>query len=233
MKLFPIVQIVQGSRGGGGGWHSLRKQPTFGDVTTGFTAKWRLRNERRNSRSGWVLLCQLFAASSASSAMFSVHLLLSAFILLCPFLCFALSCLLTLSDPVFRIYWFLPFGLQGAIICHRSMVSSPVLVYLELRSATLSITKKHALAKIYLQRHRFWVVNNVIFDTPQLQRKIRTSRPMQLPNYISVPSAPSLIGSLRKHPFLLALLRWGRFAPRNVCDSATEIPYWWRKSMFT
>ena len=28
---------------------SLRKQPTFGDVTTGFPAKWRLRNKRRNS----------------------------------------------------------------------------------------------------------------------------------------------------------------------------------------
>ena len=28
---------------------SLRKQPTFGDVSTGFPAKWRLRNERRNS----------------------------------------------------------------------------------------------------------------------------------------------------------------------------------------
>ena len=39
--------------------------------------------------------------------------------------------------------------------------------------------------------------------------------------------------SLRKHPFLLALRRWGRFARRNVCDSETEIPYWWRKSMFT
>ena len=38
--------------------------------------------------------------------------------------------------------------------------------------------------------------------------------------------------SVRKHPFLLALRRWGRFAPRN-CDSATEIPYWWRKSMFS
>ena len=31
--------------------------------------------------------------------------------------------------------------------------------------------------------------------------------------------------SLRKHPFLLALRRCGRFAGRNVCDSATEIPY--------
>ena len=28
---------------------SLRKQLTFGDATTGFPAKWRLRNERRNS----------------------------------------------------------------------------------------------------------------------------------------------------------------------------------------
>ena len=28
---------------------SLRKQPTFGDVSSGFPAKWRLRNERRNS----------------------------------------------------------------------------------------------------------------------------------------------------------------------------------------
>ena len=37
------------------------------------------------------------------------------------------------------------------------------------------------------------------------------------------------IHSLRKHPFLLALRRWERFARRNVCDSATKIPYWWRK----
>ena len=28
---------------------SLRKQPIFGDATTGFPAKWPLRNERRNS----------------------------------------------------------------------------------------------------------------------------------------------------------------------------------------
>ena len=28
---------------------SMRKQPTFGDATTGFPTKWRLRNERRNS----------------------------------------------------------------------------------------------------------------------------------------------------------------------------------------
>ena len=34
-----------------------------------------------------------------------------------------------------------------------------------------------------------------------------------------------VIISLRKHTFLLALRRWGRFARRNVSDSATEIPY--------
>ena len=33
-----------------GWWNvSLRKQPTFGDATTGFPTKWCLRNERRNS----------------------------------------------------------------------------------------------------------------------------------------------------------------------------------------
>ena len=41
------------------------------------------------------------------------------------------------------------------------------------------------------------------------------------------PSKPS--HSLQKHLFLLALRRWGRFARRNVCDSVTEIPYWWCK----
>ena len=35
--------------------------------------------------------------------------------------------------------------------------------------------------------------------------------------------------SLRRHLFLLALRRRGRFTRRNVSDSATEIPYWWRK----
>ena len=29
-------------------WWSLRKQPTFGDATTSFPSKWRLRNERKN-----------------------------------------------------------------------------------------------------------------------------------------------------------------------------------------
>ena len=41
----------------------------------------------------------------------------------------------------------------------------------------------------------------------------------------SAISSSSIKLSLQKHPFLLALRRWGRFARRNVCDSATEIPY--------
>ena len=36
---------------------------------------------------------------------------------------------------------------------------------------------------------------------------------------------PLLWSSLRKHLFLLALRRQGRFARRNVCDSAAEIPH--------
>ena len=39
--------------------------------------------------------------------------------------------------------------------------------------------------------------------------------------------------SLRKHPFLLALRRLGRFTRRNVYNSVAKIPYWWRNSMFT
>ena len=35
----------------------------------------------------------------------------------------------------------------------------------------------------------------------------------------------SRCSGLRKHPFLLALRRWGHFAQRNFSDSATEIPY--------
>ena len=39
------------------------------------------------------------------------------------------------------------------------------------------------------------------------------------------------LSSLWKHPFLLALRCWGRFALRNVCDSVTEISYRWPKSV--
>ena len=41
---------------------SLRTQPTFGDASTGFPAKWRLRNERRNS-----MLMTPYLGSDASS----------------------------------------------------------------------------------------------------------------------------------------------------------------------
>ena len=34
--------------------------------------------------------------------------------------------------------------------------------------------------------------------------------------------------SLRKQPSLLPPHHLRRFARRNVCDTATEIPYWWR-----
>ena len=38
---------------------SLRKQRTFGDATTGFPAKWRLRNERKNSIYWWRVTIQI------------------------------------------------------------------------------------------------------------------------------------------------------------------------------
>ena len=48
--------------------------------------------------------------------------------------------------------------------------------------------------------------------------------PLLIQNFCGLWLAPSL----RKHPFLLTLHRWGSFV-RNICDSSTEIPYWWRK----
>ena len=42
------------------------------------------------------------------------------------------------------------------------------------------------------------------------------------------PFFPSLVRF-----FLMAPRRQGRFARSNVSDLATEIPYWWRKSVFT
>ena len=36
-----------------------------------------------------------------------------------------------------------------------------------------------------------------------------------------------VLTSLQKQPFLLAPRCWGSSAKRNVCDSATEISYWW------
>ena len=45
--MFQVVGYMQGVEGARK--FSLRKQSTFGDTTTGFPAKWRLRNERRNS----------------------------------------------------------------------------------------------------------------------------------------------------------------------------------------
>ena len=50
--------------------------------------------------------------------------------------------------------------------------------------------------------------------------------------YLRVYNPRLHITSLQKHPFLLALHFRERFVRRNVCDTAVEIQYWWRKSMF-
>ena len=62
-----------------------------------------------------------------------------------------------------------------------------------------------------------------LFDSPGFE-PIRNGEIFWMSNNVTETRV-----SLRKHPFLLALHRWGCFARRNVCNSATEIPYWWRK----
>ena len=46
---------------------------------------------------------------------------------------------------------------------------------------------------------------------------------------LPLPHRSCLLLSLRKHPCLHVPRRCGRFARRKVCDSAAEIPFWWRK----
>ena len=52
-------------------WINLRKQPTFGDATTGFPAKWRLRNERSNSI---LMTCHFLDLGSASDWLKQISL---------------------------------------------------------------------------------------------------------------------------------------------------------------
>ena len=59
-------------------------------------------------------------------------------------------------------------------------------------------------------------------DYNALDREFRPGKP---PSTEIRRRIVDLYFSPRKHPFLLALRRWERFASRNVCDSATKIPY--------
>ena len=77
------------------------------------------------------------------------------------------------------------------------------------------------LREVFLQVLRF----SPLLKNQHFQIPIRSKRTDTFQQVLMNP----LVLSLRKHPFLLALRRWERFARRNVCDSATEIPYWWRK----
>ena len=67
---------------------------------------------------------------------------------------------------------------------------------------------------------------------------ITSNKPQNTETHKTDRNAP--IKNHKQWPFELACERQtflfpagGRFVRRNVCDSATEIPYWWRKSMFT
>ena len=77
-----------------------------------------------------------------------------------------------------------------------------------------------------------WTESNLQRTTKstQFSGPCRKNRYFCLFRYITLSEIPffgrrTSEASLRKHPFLLALRRLGRFAWRNVCDSATEIPY--------
>ena len=52
---------------------SLRKQPTFGNTTTGFPAKWHLRNERRNSINWWRVTTQIWVVLLIAWIKFSTQ----------------------------------------------------------------------------------------------------------------------------------------------------------------
>ena len=55
-----------------------------------------------------------------------------------------------------------------------------------------------------------------------------STTPTHMPTHMRTSSyCDKVLTSLQKQPFLLAPRRWGSSAKRNVCDSATEIPYWW------
>ena len=75
-------------------------------------------------------------------------------------------------------------------------------------------------------RDEDWKSVNSLF-----QRRFRCSRRPGILSSLFIPCFDFVFlytRSLRKHQFLLALRSCGRFVPRNVCDSAAEIPYWWR-----
>ena len=57
-----------------------------------------------------------------------------------------------------------------------------------------------------------------------------SKRTVKLPELCNTQRSPQILlmmktPSLRKHPFLLALRSWERFARRDVCDSGVKIPY--------
>ena len=65
--------------------------------------------------------------------------------------------------------------------------------------------------------------------TPGTEKQSIVPLPLRSWDTFSFMFIKLLWRSLRIQPFLLATRRWGRFARRNVCASATEITYWWRK----
>ena len=82
------------------------------------------------------------------------------------------------------------------------------------------LTAWHAESELQFQRNKFHVCDRVA----RLPIKVRWDSCSWRLRGVDCLLSVYVLYSLRKHPFLLALRRWGRFARRNVCDS-----YWWRK----
>ena len=86
--------------------------------------------------------------------------------------------------------------------------------------ATLGINSKYF--KYSFNFVRVWILQvTVNLKTQNVKSRLANITVSRLTIYIR--------RSLRIQPFFLAHRRWGRFARRNLCDSATDNPYWWRK----
>ena len=76
----------------------------------------------------------------------------------------------------------------------------------------------------------YWMLNIIVISKGKQSTCQNESDRQNSPNHNTLlRDQTSQNLACKKHPFLLALRRWGHFTRKNVCDLVTEIPYWWRK----
>ena len=72
----------------------------------------------------------------------------------------------------------------------------------------------------------YWMLNIIVISKGKQSTCQNESDWQNSPNHNTLPrDQTSQNLACKKHPFLLALRRWGHFTRRNVCDLVTEIPY--------